>query len=101
MQPVTAAFYRDDVEIVRHLLERGSNSNYNSFLMDVFADDYDKNVACTILSSIDTKESFDCLEEMIIPEMLEIKELVLQYGGKLFRDDAVWPETDENEKNVL
>lgn len=101
MQPVTAAFYRDDVEIVRHLLERGSNPNYNSFLMDVFADDYDKNVACTILSSIDTKESFDCLEEMIIPEMLEIKELVLQYGGKLFRDDAVWPETDENEKNVL
>lgn len=95
MQPLTAAFYRDDVEIVRHLLERGSNPNYNSFLMDAFEDDYQKNVACSILSSIDTKESFDCLEDMITPEMLEIKELVLQHGGKLFRNDAVWPETDE------
>lgn len=98
MQPLTEAFYNDDVEVVRHLLERGSNPNYNSFLKDAFEDDYQKNVACSILSSIDTKESFDCLEEMITPEMREIKELVLQHGGKLFRDDAVWSETDEDDK---
>ena len=94
MQPLTAAFYEDDVEIVRHLLEKGSNPNYNSFLMDAFDDDYQKDVACTILSSIDTKESFDCLENMITPEMQEIKELVLQHGGKLFRVVALRSNND-------
>ena len=35
---------------------------------------------------------------MITPEMREIKDLVLQHGGKLFRDDAMWSETDEDDK---
>lgn len=98
MQPLTAAYYEHSVAIVRHLLEKGSNPNYNSFLIDGYPSEYDKNVSCSILSSIDTDESFECLSDRLTPEVLAIKELVIQYGGKLFRDDAVWTE-DENKED--
>lgn len=97
LQPLLEASYLDSVEIVRHLLEKGSNPNYNSYLTDYCVNEYDKNVSCSILSRIDTKESFECLSDSITPEMLQIKDLVIQYGGKLFRDDAVWTETENEE----
>lgn len=97
LQPLSEASYLDSVEIVRHLLEKGANPNYNSYLTDGFLTEYDKNVSCSILSRIDTKESFECLSDAITPEMLQIKDLVIQYGGKLFRDDAVWTETENEE----
>lgn len=94
LQPLTAAVYKP-VDITRHLLEKGSNPNFNSFLSEGHLTEYDRNVSCSVLSNIATKEAFECLEEFLTPEMLEIKDLVIKYGGKHFRDDAVWTEDEE------
>ena len=100
VQPITSAFFRGAVKIVRHLLERGSNPNYNSYLTDGFITEYDKNLSCSILGEMHTKEGFDCLADTITPEMLQIKDLVIQHGGKLFRDDAVWTEMEDEESDT-
>lgn len=85
MQPLCEAYYCGDVELVRFLLEKGANPNYNSYL-----DDGEEHVCCTPLHCI-----FDEYDPLT-PEQKEIEKLLYQYGGRIFR----WgynPRSRENE----
>lgn len=82
MQPLTCAYYTHSVDMVRHLLEKGSNPNYNSYRCDdVHYYDDDKN-RCTVLSVID-----DDLSEEYDDKEQEIEKLVHDAGGRLYHWD--------------
>ena len=78
MQPITCAYYEHSVEMVRHLLERGSNPNYNSYRDDdVISYDNEDSHRCTILDVICGLliEEYDDTDK-------QIESLVREYGGR-------------------
>jgi hypothetical protein len=82
MQPITHAYYAHSIEMIKHLLEKGSNPNYNSFRSsDLFFYSEDS-CRCTILDLINglIYEDYDDYEK-------KIESLVRQYGGRLYTWD--------------
>lgn len=78
MQPLAEAYYAGSLEMVRHLLERGANPNYNSFRNDDLSFGRDEDTHCTILSVID-----DCLIEEYDEYEQSVEKLIREYGGRL------------------
>ena len=79
MQPVTHAYYTHSVEMVKHLLEKGADPNYNSYRCDDLWGYSDDSHKCTILEVIgnDLSEEYDDQEK-------EMESLVRQYGGRRY-----------------
>lgn len=82
MQPLACAYYDHSVELVKYLLDKGSNPNYNSYLMDNEFWPRLKNVRCTILEVIndDLYEEYDDTEKVI-------EKLIREHGGRQFTWD--------------
>ncbi|MDE5610027.1 MAG: hypothetical protein K2I66_06570, partial [Bacteroidales bacterium] len=82
MQPLAEAYYAGSLEMVRHLLERGANPNYNSYREDDLSFGRDEDTRCTILSVID-----DCLIEEYDDYEQSVEKLIREYGGRLMSWD--------------
>lgn len=77
MQPLAEAYYARSLEMVKHLLERGANPNYNSYRSDDLSFGKDEDTRCTILSVID-----DCLIEEYDDYEQSVEKLIREYGGR-------------------
>lgn len=79
MQPVLAAYYDSNVDMVRFLLEKGSNPNYDSYMADYWDDPLRQRVSSAVLQCI-------CEDpDPLTPEVAAIEELIYRYGGRLER----------------
>lgn len=82
LQPLACAYYARNIDMIKHLLEKGSDPNYNSFRCDdVSHCDEDSN-QCTILDVIagllsDEYEDYDG----------EVEKLIRKHGGRRFAWD--------------
>lgn len=90
MQPLTCAYYTHSVEMVKHLLEKGSDPNYNSYRDDDVLFEQKETTRCTVLQVIydDIYEDYDDVEK-------EIEQLVHSYGGRRLSWDYC-PENNEH-----
>ena len=77
-QPLLEAYYNEDVPLVRLLLGKGSNPNYNSYVTDI-ADPLNKGISSSVLYDIYGET------DSLTPAQTEIMELVYRYGGRVFR----------------
>ena len=79
MQPLTCAYYARSIDMVRHLLEKGANPNYNSYRCDILSYSDKEINKCTILQVIS-----ECLIEDYGDYEKEVEDLIHQYGGRLY-----------------
>ncbi|MCF0220030.1 MAG: hypothetical protein HUK14_09635 [Muribaculaceae bacterium] len=79
MQPLLCAYYARSLEMVRHLLEKGSNPNYNSYRCDILSHNDKEITRSTILEVIS-----DCSSDEYGEFEQEVEDLVHKYGGKLY-----------------
>lgn len=76
MQPVLAAYYDSNVEMVRFLLEKGSDPNYDSYMTDYLDNPLHRTVGSSVLQCI-------CEDpDPLTPEVAAIEELIYRYGGR-------------------
>lgn len=81
-QPLVTAYYQThSIEIIKYLLENGSNPNYNSYRSDDLDWDEDQ-CQCTVLQIIDELlyDEYDEFEE-------EMEKLIHDYGGRRYAWD--------------
>lgn len=81
MQPLLTAYYANSIDMMKHLLQRGANPNFNSFLTDLYSE-YNWNIKCSIL---DVLWGYDDDEEEERVNM-EIEKLLESYGAKLYEE---------------
>lgn len=91
MQPLACAYYEKSVEMIKHLLAKGANPNYNSYLTDKQYWPLLKSVRCTILDVIseDLEEEYDDTEK-------EIEKIIRDAGGR----EYVWDFDPWNYENI-
>ena len=77
MQPLTCAYYAHSVEMVKHLLEKGANPNYNSYRCDDVCFHDEDSHRCTILQVI-----YDCLSDDYGDYEKEVETIIHDYGGR-------------------
>lgn len=77
MQPLTCAYYAQSIEMVRHLLEKGANPNYNSYRCDDVRFHKAESHQCTILNCID-----ELLSEEYNDYEKAVEMLVREHGGR-------------------
>ena len=77
MQPLTCAYYAHSVEMVKHLLEKGANPNYNSYRCDDVCFHDEDSHRCTILQVI-----YDCLSDDYDDYEKEVETIIHDYGGR-------------------
>ena len=82
MQPLTCAYYAHSVEMIKHLLEKGSNPNYNSYRCDDVYWRSEDSHRCTILNVIG-----DCLSEEYDDYEKNVEKIVRDYGGRRYAWD--------------
>jgi len=82
MQPITHAYYARSLEMVEHLLKRGSNPNYNSYRCDDVRWCTEDSCRCTILNVIGgmLAEEYDDFAK-------EVEMLIHKYGGRIYAWD--------------
>ena len=81
VQPLLEAYYAGSVEMVQHLLERGSNPNFNSFLTDYYGFNDRFMIRCSVLDLIADSCYID--DETMEMER-KIDSLVCKYGGHIY-----------------
>ena len=75
--PLMAAYYARSPELVKFLIDRGANVNFNCYLLDNQYWPHLKQIKSTLLDSID-----ELLCEDYIPEVIEIEKMVKAAGGE-------------------
>ena len=79
MQPLTCAYYAHSIDMIKHLLEKGSNPNYNSYRCDDLHWYSGDSTRCTILDVIDK-----LLYEEYDDYAKEVEILVHNHGGRRY-----------------
>ena len=79
MQPISCAYYAHSIDMIKHLLEKGSNPNYNSYRSDDVHWHSDDSAKCTILDVIGglLSEDYDDYAK-------EVESIVRNYGGRRY-----------------
>ena len=80
-QPLLTAYYADSIDMMKHLLQRGANPNFNSFLTDLYSE-YNWNIKCSILDVLWGYEDNDEDERI----NMEIEKLLESYGARLYEE---------------
>lgn len=110
MQPITCAYYEHSPAMIKHLLELGSDPNYNSYRSEDVAYQSEDSTRCTILDLIRGHwgESYEAYKDD-----KEVAEMIRAYGGRLYDWDYdpqrrihigryyVRIEPDEDEENLF
>lgn len=89
MQPLTCAYYSYSIDMVKYLLEKGANPNYNSYRSDDVSCRSNDSHRCTILYVID-----DLLHEDSVDYDKSVAVLIRNYGGRTYEWDAAIPRLD-------
>lgn len=109
-QPITCAYFEHSPTMIKHLLELGSDPNYNSYRSDDVPYESEDSTRCTILNfiSVDWGESYG-----VYKDDKEVAEMIRAYGGRLYDWDYdpqrrihigqyyVRMEPDEDEENLF
>lgn len=109
-QPITCAYFEHSPTMIKHLLELGSDPNYNSYRSDDVPYESEDSTRCTILNfiSVDWGESYG-----VYKDDKEVAEMIRTYGGRLYDWDYdpqrrihigryyVRIEPDEDEENLF
>lgn len=109
-QPITCAYFEHSPTMIKHLLELGSDPNYNSYRSDDVPYESEDSTRCTILNfiSVDWGESYG-----VYKDDKEVAEMIRAYGGRLYDWDYdpqrrihigryyVRIEPDEDEENLF
>lgn len=109
-QPITCAYYEHSPAMIKHLLELGSDPNYNSYRSCDVPYETEDSTRCTILNLIseDWAESYGAHKDD-----KEVTEMIRAYGGRLYDWDYdpqrrihigryyVRMEPDEDEENLF
>ncbi|WP_296164301.1 ankyrin repeat domain-containing protein [uncultured Porphyromonas sp.] len=109
-QPITCAYFEHSPTMIKHLLELGSDPNYNSYRSDDVPYESEDSTRCTILNFIseDWGESYGAHKDD-----KEMAEMIRAYGGRLYDWDYdpqrrihigryyVRMEPDEDEENLF
>lgn len=110
MQPITCAYYEHSPAMIKHLLELGSDPNYNSYRSEDIPYESEDSTRCTILNLIweHWGESYEAYKDD-----KEVTEMIRAYGGRLYDWDYdpqrrihigryyVRMEPDEDEENLF
>ena len=110
MQPITCAYYEHSPATIKHLLELGSDPNYNSYRSCDVTYESGDSTRCTILNLIweHWGESYEAYKDD-----KEVTEMIRAYGGRLYDWDYdpqrrihigryyVRMEPDEDEENLF
>ena len=110
MQPITCAYYEHSPATIKHLLELGSDPNYNSYRSEDIPYESEDSTRCTILNLIweHWGESYEAYKDD-----KEVTEMIRAYGGRLYDWDYdpqrrihigryyVRMEPDEDEENLF
>lgn len=110
MQPITCAYYEHSPATIKHLLELGSDPNYNSYRSEDVSYESEDSTRCTILNLIweHWGESYG-----VYKDDKEVAEMIRAYGGRLYDWDYdpqrrihigryyVRIEPNENEENLF
>ena len=109
-QPITCAYFEHSPTMIKHLLELGSDPNYNSYRSDDVPYESEDSTRCTILNfiSVDWGESYG-----VYKDDKEVAEMIRSFGGRLYDWDYdtqrrihigryyVRMEPDEDEENLF
>ena len=110
MQPITCAYYEHSPAMIKHLLELGSDPNYNSYRSEDIPYESEDSTRCTILNLIweHWGENYEAYKDD-----KEVTEMIRAYGGRLYDWDYdpqrrihigryyVRIEPDEDEENLF
>ena len=110
MQPITCAYYEHSPAMIKHLLELGSDPNYNSYRSEDIPYESEDSTRCTILNLIweHWGENYEAYKDD-----KEVTEMIRAYGGRLYDWDYdpqrrihigryyVRMEPDEDEENLF